>query len=172
VHDVNIQDCRLTPSLVVARIGDMLRIKNEVNYPLLPGLGSESFNQTLNQGQTRDVPLDVGGVKILSCGFTSPCGRTDVIVLAHPFFAVTDAKGEFRFEDFPADETVRVNAWHPLFSETFVTTRVAFGETKSVELILTPTPPKVAPAPPPSAAPPPAKGRAGKKDAPRDIAPD
>jgi hypothetical protein len=149
VHDIAIKDCRLTPTIVVARIGDSLRIKNEVNYPLFPGLGSDSFNQNLSQGQSRDVALDTGGVKILMCGFTAPCGRTDIIVLAHPFAAATDAKGEFRIDGFPADETVRLNAWHPLFGETFINVRVASGETKRVELVLTPMPPPPPPKPPP-----------------------
>ena len=167
VYNITIEDCRLTPQLVVARIGDMLHVKNNVKYPLFPGLGTDSFNQSLTFEQARDIPLDTGGVKILSCGFTSPCGRTDVIVLAHPYFAVTDDKGEFRIDDFPADETVRINAWHPLFSETFVSVKVAHGETKQVELVLTPVPPpapKAAPAPPPAAD----KHHKGV----RDIAPD
>jgi hypothetical protein len=160
VYEVAIRDCRLTPRLVVARIGDVIHVKNEVKYPFFPGLGSDSFNQTLNLDQARDIPLDTGGVKILSCGFTAPCARTDVVVLAHPYFAATDEQGEFRIEDFPADETVRLNAWHPLFSETFETIKVAHGETKRVDLVLTPVPP---PPPPPPPAPPPDKNSKGPK---------
>ena len=145
-YEVTIRDCRLTPSMIVAEIGDTLHIKNEVDFPLLPGLGSDTFSQTLSKGQSRDIVFDTGGVKILMCGFTAPCGRTDVVVMAHPYAAVTNDKGEFRIDDFPADETVRLNAWHPLFSETFITVRVAHGETKTVELELTPVPP---PPPPP-----------------------
>jgi hypothetical protein len=149
VQEITIKDCRLTPTIVVAQVGDSLHIKNEVKFPFLPGLGTDSFNQALSQGQSRDVTLDTGGVKILMCGFTAPCGRTDIVVLAHPFAAATDAKGEFRIEDFPADETVRLNAWHPLFGETFINVRVASGETKRVELELTPMPPPPPPKPPP-----------------------
>ena len=147
VFEATIKDCRLTPSLIVAEVGDTLHIKNDVEFPFLPGMGSDTFNQTLSQGQSRDVLLETGGVKILTCGFTAPCGRTDVIVVAHPYAAVTDSSGQFRIDDFPADETVRLNAWHPLFSETFISVRVARGETKTVELELTPLPPP-APAPP------------------------
>jgi hypothetical protein len=151
VHEIDIKDCRLTPPLVVARVNDVLHVKNLVKFPLFPGLGSDSFNQSLSFDQARDIPLDTGGVKIMTCGFTAPCGRTDVIVLAHPYFAVTDEQGEFRIDDFPADETVRINAWHPLFSEVFETVRVAHGETKRVELVLTPVPPPPPPPPPPPA---------------------
>ena len=51
------------------------------------------------------------------------------------------AEGEFRIEDFPADQTVRIYAWHPLFFETFLNVRVERGEEKRVELVLTPKPP-------------------------------
>ena len=164
VHNVTIQDCRLTPKLVLGRVGDSIHLSNEVDFPLLPGLGSDSFNQTLSKGQSREIALDSGGVKFLMCGFTAPCGRTDVIVLAHPHFAVTDAKGEFRIEDFPPDEPVRLNAWHPLFSEAFVMVTVGKGETKRVELELAPVPKKPPPPPPPA----PDKSAKG----PKQIAPD
>jgi hypothetical protein len=64
-----------------------------------------------------------------------------VIILAHPFAAATDEKGEFRIENFPADETLRVNAWHPLFFDVFDNVRVERGEEKRIELVLTPKPP-------------------------------
>jgi hypothetical protein len=165
MHDIAIKDCRLTPSMVVARIGDSLHVSNEVDFPLLPGLGSDAFNQTMSKGQSRDILLETGGVKVLMCGFTAPCGRTDVIVMAHPHADVTDAQGEFRIEDFPPDQPVRLNAWHPLFRETFVDVKVQRGETKRVELELTPVPKKP---PPPPPAPPPDKNAKG----PKQIIPD
>lgn len=152
-HNLTIKDCRLSPMLITARVGDSLHIVNETNFPMLPGIGTEPFNETLIQGQSRDVKLDVGGVKIVSCGFSSPCGRSDVVVVGHPFHAVTDAKGEFRIEDFPADQTVRINAWHPLFFETYQNVRVERGEEKRVELVLTPKPPPEPPKPAPKPAP-------------------
>lgn len=147
VHEVTIKDCRLTPKMIVAEVNDMLHLKNEVDFPFMPGMGSDTFSQTLTLNQTRDIKLETGGVKILSCGFTAPCGRTDLIVLAHPYAAVTDEKGEFRIDDFPADETVKLNAWHPLFFETFINVKVAHGEEKRVELVLTPKPPPTPPKP-------------------------
>lgn len=145
---LTIKDCRLTPKMIVAHIGDTLHISNESPFPLMPGMGAETYNQTLTQGQTRDIVLDSGGAKIVACGFSGQCGRSDVIVLAHSQATVTNAQGEFRFEDFPADETVRLNAWHPLFHETYQEVRVAPGEEKRIELVLTPKPPPKPPAPP------------------------
>ncbi|MET0384650.1 MAG: hypothetical protein ABW321_01765 [Polyangiales bacterium] len=140
VHTVKIEDCRLGPRMVVGLIGDTLHIENRTNYPMMPGLGSEHFSQTMTTGQSRDILLDTGGMKILMCGFNAPCGRTDVVVLAHPYGAVTDDNGEFRIENFPASETVQIHAWHPLFFDTFQTVRVEPGEEKRIELVITPRP--------------------------------
>ena len=144
---VTIRDCRLQPKLLLAHIGDTVHISNESPFPLMPGLGYETYNQTLTQGQWREIKLDSGGVKILSCGFSGQCGRTDVVVLAHTQATVTNDKGEFRLEDFPADETVRINAWHPLFFDTYQEVKVSPGEEKRVELVLKPKPPPKPPAP-------------------------
>jgi hypothetical protein len=148
VLDITIKDCRLQPKLIVAHVGDALHIANESPFPLMPGMGFETYNQTLTQGQTRDIKLESGGAKIVSCGFSGQCGRTDVIVLAHSHATVTNAQGEFRLENFPADETVRINAWHPLFAETYQEVRVAPGEEKRIELVLTPKPAAKPPAAP------------------------
>lgn len=141
VLEATIRDCRLAPSMLVGRVGDILHISNTVDYAFMPGLGSEGYGQTLLKDQTRDIKLDTGGVKLLTCGFTSPCGRTDVVVLAHPYAAITNDEGEFRIDDFPPDETVQLNAWHPLFHESLISVRVGQGEEKRVELTLTPKPP-------------------------------
>jgi hypothetical protein len=142
VHDVVIKDCRLTPSLVVAQVNDTLRMRSEVNYPLLPTYGANAYNETLVPGQSKSHRLDKPGVDNVLCGFTAPCGRTDVVVIHHPVYAVTDASGNFRIENFPTDETIKLSAWHPLFNEANVSVKVGPGETKNVELVLTPLPPQ------------------------------
>ncbi|MFI5308697.1 MAG: hypothetical protein ACHQ53_15175 [Polyangiales bacterium] len=149
VHEVVIDDCRLNPSLVVAMKGDSLRVSSKVSFPFMPSYESGPGVRSLIPGQTYDVPLNKPGVSPLLCGFTAPCGRTDVIVLLHPIYAITDAQGKFRFDDFPAGEQVSLSAWHPLFQESKIALRVEPGEHKQVELVLTPAPPlpqSVAPA--------------------------
>jgi hypothetical protein len=160
VHDVTIDDCRLTPSLVVALKGDSLRVTNRVNFAFMPSYEAAAAVRSLIPGQTYDVPLNAQGVKPLLCGFTAPCGRTDVVVLLHPFYVVTDAQGHFRFDDFPTGEEVSLSAWHPLFQESRVTLRVEPGEHKQLELVLTPL--ATAPAAP-SSAPEPAGAKASPK---------
>jgi hypothetical protein len=142
---VKIDDCRLTPRLVVAKKGDTLRVTNTVNYPFMPAFGTATVVKTLIPGQSYDVPLDQPGVSAVTCGFTAPCGRTDVIVLEHPYHAITDAQGHFRFDSFPADEAVTLNAWHPLFKEAKITVELGRGEERKVELVLEPAPAVVEP---------------------------
>jgi hypothetical protein len=61
------------------------------------------------------------------------------VVLNHSLYVVTDAKGHFRIEDFPTDQAVKLNAWHPLFKEQAVDVTVHAGETKHVEIVITPS---------------------------------
>jgi hypothetical protein len=138
IHEVVIKDCRLTPSLVVAQVNDTLRMSTEVQYPLMPTYGANAYNETLIAGQTKSHRLDKTGVDNILCGFTAPCGRTDVVVLHHPVYAVTGEDGKFRIDDFPADETIKLSAWHPLFKEASTTVKVAKGETKTLTFTLTP----------------------------------
>jgi hypothetical protein len=138
VHDVVIRNCRLEPALVVAMKGDTLRVRNEVDYPFMPGLGQQPVARTLARGQTQDQVLDTAGVNTLLCGFTAPCGRTDVIVMLHPYYAVTDATGRFRFDEFPTGEPVSLNVWHPLFQESKQDLRVEPGAHQDLEFTLTP----------------------------------
>jgi hypothetical protein len=152
VHEVVIKDCRLTPRFVVAMQGDTLRLRNEVDYPFMPAFGKTPVLKTLVPGQLEDIPLKEPTVDSVLCGFTAPCGRTDVVVLFHPLYAVTDEQGNFRIDDFPVDETVTVNAWHPLFGTQELSVRAERGEEKRVELVIAPAAPAAPAAPPPPTA--------------------
>jgi hypothetical protein len=138
IYDVAIRDCRLTPSLVVAARGDSLRITNEVAFPFMPSYGKDPVLKTLMPGQVKDVPLQEPGVSPVLCGFTAPCGRTDVVVLHHPLYTVTGEDGTFRIENFPADENVTVSAWHPLFNAGEQKVTLGQGETKVLDLAILP----------------------------------
>ena len=158
VHDLVIKDCRLTPRLVVGQVGDMLNLKSEVQFPFMPTYGPNAYNETLVAGQSKAIRMDKPGVDNVLCGFTAPCGRADIVVLHHPIYAVTDDNGRFEIDEFPSDETVRVNAWHPLFKDVSLSVKVGRGETKDVEFVITPLPqaqeaPAATPTPAPTPAP-------------------
>jgi hypothetical protein len=151
-HELTIRDCRLTPTMVVALHGDLLRIQSEIKFPFMPMYTPSPSSKSLIPGQHQDHKLDKLGHQPVRCTFTAPCGRTDVVVLSHTVAAITDETGHFRIDDFPPDETVLVNAWHPLFQPAEQSVRVAPGETRDIEITLTPVPQEAEPAPEPSKA--------------------
>ena len=147
VQEVHLNDCRLTPRLLVAVRGDTLRVVNDGAYPFLPTLGDTPFLRALTQGQHQDFALDRGGVRSLGCAFAAPCGRTEIVVVYHPVFAVTDDTGHFRIDNVPPGQGVGLHAWHPLFDEARTSVDVVAGQTAHVELVLRPLPPPAAPPP-------------------------
>lgn len=146
-HELVIRDCRLTPSIVVATRGDTLRLVNQTDYPFMPELGTGMLQAILHE-QTREMELAQGGMRTLSCGFTASCGRAEIVTLYHSLHAVTDEDGRFRIENVPANDELRIGAWHPLFREAGERLTLRPGETRRVELVLTPAPPEE-PTPPP-----------------------
>lgn len=150
-HEIAIRDCQLEPAFLVATRGDTVRLTNATDYPFVPGGGEgPGIMQALMHGQTRDFALDRLGPRTIACNALGwECGRTDVMTMAHPFHAVTGADGRFRIEHVPANEDLRLHAWNPLFDETVVPLRLAPGETKTIELVLTPAPVQAPPPPGP-----------------------
>lgn len=148
--EVAIRDCRLEPRLVVGQRGDQLVVRNETNFAFLPRLGSEKLQRVLTKGQSRTMPLERGGAYPLACTWGVPCGRTDVIVLYHPVYAVTGSDGHFRIDNVPAGQHVTVHAWHPLFQDATAPAEVAEGKTVHLDLTLAPRPQP--PAGPPASA--------------------
>lgn len=121
-HTVAIEHCRLQPTTIAAMAGDTLHLENRDDFAFEPMLGPAFRTKRLRRGHPEEIVLAGGSVDAIQCPRTAPCGRTDVVVFRHPVFTVTDARGAFRIEHFPAGEMVRVGAWHPLFefAETFV----------------------------------------------------
>ena len=137
-HEVTIEDCRIGPPVIAASIGDTVRLSNETDYPFLPSLGGGVL-EALMYRDHRDIELDRAGVRSLTCGFAAPCGRTEVLIVPHPFHAVTTRDGEFRIENVPAGEELGVQAWFPLlFEEAGETLTLEEGEERSVTLTLRP----------------------------------
>lgn len=140
-HALTIEDCRITPRLISATLGDFVRITNRDPHPFLPRLGESPFMQALLQGQGRTFPLDRGGVQFVGCGFAGACGRTDIIVIHHDAHTTTGADGRFRLENIPAGEEVLVHVWHPLFLENQLAVTVEPGGSRTIELVMAPSRP-------------------------------
>lgn len=137
-HKLQIEHCRLTPTIIAAQGGDILELENHDDYAFEPLLGPSYEGRVLHRGKTLELPLVASGIDIVQCTLGAPCGRADVLVFHHAVHTVSDDAGRFRIENFPAGELVRVTAWHPLFepAETFVW--IEPGQQTAVKLQLTP----------------------------------
>ncbi len=131
--DVHIRDCRLDPAVVMATAGDTLRVHNDLVYPFFPTLGGGGFFQAVLPGEAREFELDLPRPTTLQCSVTSPCGRTEVLVLGTPVHTLSAEGGHFTLE-VPADQDIELVAWHPLIAEAATHTTVGAGETVRVEI--------------------------------------
>ena len=138
------------PRTLVAERGDTIHFETELNFPFFPDLGT-GFSRALLPTDPLDLVLDQGGVRTIGCAFANACGRMEVVTLYHPVFTVSDAEGRFRMTNVPANQEIRVTAWHPLFQEIAGNTRVEPGQTVQLELVIQPVA-SAAPAPPPEPA--------------------
>lgn len=145
LHKIAIEHCRLQPALVVARGSDILELENRDAYPFQPLFGPTLRARSIAPGEKIRVSLRPGSVEPVQCSRAAPCGRTDVVTFYHPVFAKTDEHGDFRIDRFPASESVRVSAWHPLFEEAATYVWLEPGEHVAVELTLMPKPRFIAP---------------------------
>lgn len=121
---VRIEDCRLSPSVLALTRGDTVEVTQATpNEALLPVIGQSNFMEVLPEGQSREFPLEQGGVFAMHCAFAAPCARADLVVLYHQVHTLSGADGTFELQ-VPADQEVEIVAWHPLFSYARGTIRV------------------------------------------------
>jgi hypothetical protein len=96
------------------RCGDAISVSsNESRYHVLRGRGDGFFSLSLpdaNQPVSRTLPKP-GRVE-LSSGSGLYWARADLFVTEHPYYQVTDAKGQFRFEHVPEGDAELV-VWLP-----------------------------------------------------------
>lgn len=137
-HKLQIEHCRLQPTVIAAQGGDTLELENHDAYDFEPLLGPSYEGRVLRRGKTLELPLIASGIDIVQCTLGAPCGRADLLVFHHPVHAVSDGAGRFRIANFPAGELVRVTAWHPLFEQTETFVWIEPGQETSVKLQLTP----------------------------------
>ncbi len=146
-HQARIENCRLAPRTLIAERGDTIHFENPTTFPFFPDLGT-GFSRALIPTDPLELVLDQGGVRTIQCGFANACGRMEVVTIYHPVHAVSDAEGRFRMENVPVGQDVRVTAWHPLFQEVGVQTRVeSAGQTVQIELVIQPVATEAPPAP-------------------------
>jgi plastocyanin len=87
------------------------KVQHNIFWPDISGSKSMSHNMgTWPTGQERPFKFDTPGVVPLLCN-VHPEMSAYVIVSPTPYYAVTDASGNFKIDDVP-DGSYTVSAWH------------------------------------------------------------
>jgi len=110
--------CAYEPRVFGIRVGQTLVCKNTATIPhnvkIDGGANNPNVNPLIPPGAKVEVdgwkPSGFGAVPI-SCSIHGWM-RCDARVFNHPYFAVTNDKGEFEIKDAPAGE-FRIVIWHP-----------------------------------------------------------
>jgi hypothetical protein len=97
--------CTFLPHVVCLREGQSLLVKNSASFPHnanVQGDGAPEGNNSIPAGGSKEL---VGWKATLNPATIAcnihPWMRTDVYTFKHPYFAVTDEKGEFTLENVP-----------------------------------------------------------------------
>jgi plastocyanin len=128
--------CVYSPRVVGVRAGQNIKFLN--SDPVLHnvrsvGAGNPVWNELMPlQGQDLIKVFRRPEVMVQTRCDVHPWMVAHIGVIAHPWFAVTDAKGVFRLEGVPEGEYV-VEAWHEVFGKVEARVAVAAGGTAERE---------------------------------------
>ncbi len=101
------------PLALVVRVGTTVRFPNSesIHHSVYSFSRAKKFEIGLFQGQGGAVTLDRPGEVKVFCNIHKTMGGL-IVVVDHPYAAVTDAQGRFRLRDVPSGTHV-VRAVHP-----------------------------------------------------------
>jgi plastocyanin len=137
------EDYRFVPETVAVRLGDKVRFTNSdaTLHNVMALGGDERFNVSLSQdGEFLQSFTRAGNLKQpvkIGCSFHSQM-QAWIFVFDHPFYAVTGADGQYRFEGVPPGEYT-LELMHP--AGGFRLSRrvtVTAGESQTVDLRTSP----------------------------------
>jgi hypothetical protein len=112
------QGCRFVPHCILAREGQTVVLLNSDavghNVHPTPLTGGGSFNQLIAPNEKEGIKKPVGKKQILpipvKCDI-HPWMLAHMLILDHPYAALTDAKGEFTIEGLPPGK-YDLKVWH------------------------------------------------------------
>jgi plastocyanin len=114
-HVIDQPCCQFEPRVLAARAGDTLEVKNTAPVPHNVNYSSdaETFNVTVPSGKNFNLnkPLEAQSTPIPFKCDIHPWMAGRIRVFDHPYFAVTDANGNFEIKDAPAGKW-RLVIWH------------------------------------------------------------
>jgi len=134
--------CFYTPRVVGVRVGQVLEIRNSDN--LFHNVHSVSnLDNSFNLAQAKAGVVDTFKMKseevMLRIGCDVHRWMTAYVgVVAHPYFAVTDASGGFQIANVPAG-THTITIWHEKYGPLKKSVKVTAGGTATVDFSYTGT---------------------------------
>jgi plastocyanin len=134
------RNCLYHPRMLGMRVGQVLEIRNSDN--LFHNVHSISDNpgNSFNLAQAKAGAVDNFKMKtedMLSMGCdVHRWMKAYIGVVAHPYFAVTDAKGNFQILNVPPG-TYTINAWHEQYGPVKKSVKVTAGGTVTVDFSYT-----------------------------------
>lgn len=133
--------CDYTPHVQIVPVGSKLKIIN--SDPILHNvhayLGTDSvFNLAMPmEGQSLNKDLKKPGLMSMKCDAGHTWMSSYVFVAEHPYYAMTDAQGNFVLENVPPGKYT-VKMWHEGWEANISDTAITYGEpvvdTKEVEV--------------------------------------
>lgn len=115
-HTLANENCRFNPHIVIAQTGDTLRVTNPDAVGHNANLGffnNKQENFTIPAGQEKSVELkkDEPAPIPVDCNI-HPWMKAYVVVLDHPFAAVSDENGDLLIKGLPAGDDLVFRAYH------------------------------------------------------------
>ena len=131
--------CRFTPHVLVAQANRPVHILN--SDPLTHNVHTVSFdNRPVNRAQPKgvqqiEIEFDVAEKVRVKCDIHDWMGAW-VVVIDHPYHALTDSGGSFSIENVPPG-TYMLETWHEELGTTSQTVTITAGQTTDVTLTMT-----------------------------------
>lgn len=112
-RSLNQKTCRYEPHIFLVPQGDALNMMT--SDPVLHNIhmtGASSYNAAfVLRNQTVSAKLDEPGLIDVQCNGGHAWMNAEILVVRHPYYAVTDENGKFILNDVPPGE-YKIVAWH------------------------------------------------------------
>jgi hypothetical protein len=128
--------CAFTPHVQVATVGSELLLKNSdsILHAVHARLGKETlFNVGLPKWRQVAKRLEQAGVIKIECDVLHTWMSTAIVVVATPFYSVTDQNGLFALDEIPAG-SYQVEIWHERLGSKTARISVIANTDNSIEI--------------------------------------
>ena len=133
-------DCAFVPRVQVLSVGQAVEIRNSdpILHDAHAWLDSRTiFNLGLPEWRRVEHTFAEPGVHEIDCNVLHTWMKAWIVVVDHPYAAVTDDEGRFAIDDVPPG-TYEIVVWHERLGQRAVPVRVPPDGVASLELVLGP----------------------------------